>query len=475
VARWKRRLLYMLIVIATIAPPVTFLGMVAYTELASDNSVDGYSQCYGCLESFAMVSSDEGWGLGVGQYALHEQHGALAWEQGPDTNGVFQSITSSSPQDVWAVGIAPIWRYRGTQWMTGMEPSRNLILLQASVVSSSEVWAVGFAAGSDKEYEGTILRFDGAQWRQAGVIASSSLEGVSMVSAADGWAVGTRYSGAAPLSGIFVRYQNGAWKTVGTTDGELSAVAMNSPSDGWAVGDDSRDNGVIYRYDGATWQLYATEADVALDSVSVAKTGEAWALGRSSARQSVLYHYAGANWSVVALPRDVVARSLYVGPDGAIWLAGATQQKDRDGFQQGMILQYLAGRWQSLTIPHRPPDGPWGLSPEYRFLAAIAPAQYITLLAFWCTGYVRRRLRFHMTRRELRGALKGDGIALLATFLATLLLWGLYRDSPDAIPSALVIAITMVLAVLLALPTIYLAAPPVLMRGDGTFRWRRRT
>jgi hypothetical protein len=79
-----------------------------------------------------------------------------------------------------------------------------------------------------------------------------------------------------------------------------------------------------------------------------------------------------------------------------------------------------------------------------------------------------------MTTRELRGALKGDGIALLATFLATFLLWSLYRDAPDAIPGALVITITMVLTVLLALPTIYLAAPSVLMREDGSLRWRRQ-
>jgi len=66
--------------------------MVVYNELASNNAVDSNSRCYGCLESFAMVSSDEGWGLGVGQFALHYRRGAFTWEQGPDTHGIFQSI-----------------------------------------------------------------------------------------------------------------------------------------------------------------------------------------------------------------------------------------------------------------------------------------------------------------------------------------------------------------------------------------------
>jgi hypothetical protein len=473
VTRLKQILLYALIGIATIAPAATFLGMAIYNELASSNWEDSHFRCYGCIDSFAMVSPTEGWGFGVGPFALHYQRRALMWEPGPDTEGIVLSVAASSPQDIWGVGVHAIWRYDGTKWTNGLKGSPEFfpLLWQSSAVPSNDIWAVG----DGEDDEGIIWRYDGSQWRQTDIIASSRLTGVAMVSANDGWAVGSRYSGDEPLSGIFVHYQNGAWKTVATTEGQLSGVTMYSDAEGWAVGADSKGNGVIYRYDGAAWRLYATEPDVALSNVSIANTGDAWALGRSRGSESVVYRHADGKWDVVALPTDIVARSLYVGPDGDIWLAGETQQKDRDGFEQGVVLHDLGGTWQTLLIPHRPPNEPWNLPPQYRFLAETVPVLYVMLFAFWCIGYVRRRLHFHMTNRELRGALKRLGIALLASGLATLLLWILDRDSLDAIPGALVIAITMVLTVLLAFPTIYLAAPPVLMREDGSFRWRRQT
>jgi hypothetical protein len=427
VARWKRLLLYRLIGIATIAPPVTVLGMAINNELASSNWEDSHFKRYGCLESFSMVSSKAGRGFGVGPYVLHYQRGALNWESGSDTLGIILSVAASSPQDIWGVGIHAIGRY------------------------------------------------EGSQWQQTDIVPSSRLASVSMAPADDGWAVGARYADDEPQNGVLVHYQTGRWNVVVTTDRELNAISMTSPTDGWAVGTATKGNGVCYHDDGARWTLSATEPDLALGRASALNSREAWALGRSSGGLSILYHYAGAKWRAVAPPTDIVARSRYVGDDGGVWLTSETQQEDRDGFQQGVVLHDREGRWQTLAIPHRPLDEPWDLSPEYRFLVTAIPVQWVMLIAIWCIGYVRRKLQFHEMNREIRGALIGALGAFSATGLDTLLLWILYRISPDAIPQALVIAITIVLTVLLAFPTIYLAAPPLLMHGDGSLRWRRQT
>jgi hypothetical protein len=87
--------------------------------------------------------------------------------------------------------------------------------------TATDVWAVGDA--------GTILRFDGGQWRPSTSGSSNRLRAVWGVADASVWAVGDK--------GTILHWDGGSWKaeTSNTTD-DLYSVWGTGAGDVWAAG-----------------------------------------------------------------------------------------------------------------------------------------------------------------------------------------------------------------------------------------------
>jgi hypothetical protein len=160
----------------------------------------------------------------------------------------FNTIAAVSANDAWVVGgvetsrtrthvfIAPvIEHWNGARW--SVIPNTPLgVLHGVSVVSSTDVWAVGDAYGRP-----LIMHWDGKSWTAiASTTTGMSLSGVSARATDDVWAVGFRYG--QNTQQIAIQHWDGrVWTTAqatgpGLNGNMLSGVVAVSAGEAWAVG-----------------------------------------------------------------------------------------------------------------------------------------------------------------------------------------------------------------------------------------------
>jgi len=224
-------------------------------------------------------------------------------------------------------------------------------LLSVSMVSSTDVWAVGQNAA---ETAGVFWHWTGVPglgggWNepQAPVTSVTAFRSVFMVSASEGWAVGTMLSGAPAGSSNIYHYYGGSWTAFPSPDilHTLRSVFMISPTDGWAVGD----SGIILHYTSGTWTGPVSPGTTLNDLLSVFMVSslEGWAFGT----QGSILHYSGGTWT--ALPVNLVPTNPASGPYSfafrSAYLNSAT-----DGWavgDRGVILHWDGVNWGTVTSP----------------------------------------------------------------------------------------------------------------------------
>ncbi len=177
------------------------------------------------------------------------------WSVVPSSNegslSQLQAVAAVSASDVWAVGYylpsgsisdqPLIEHWNGSQWSIISNPSTgsNSGLVGVAVVSSNNVWAVGFTQGGTYSL---IEHWDGSSPGQ-------NLSSIAAISASDIWAVGYQIE----------HWDDSSWTIVSSLPSRnflfgITAVASN---DVWAVGYDamgkSHSQIITEHWDGATW------------------------------------------------------------------------------------------------------------------------------------------------------------------------------------------------------------------------------
>jgi len=257
------------------------------------------------LRSVYMLSSTDGWAVGVDGTILH--YDGTSWSivsAPPGYTKILYSVYMLSSTDGWAVGenadLRVILHYDGTSWVA-VPSNTNKTLCCVYMLSSTDGWAVG--------HSGVILHYDGTSWWEyvAPAPGKEHLYGVSMVSATDGWAVGG--------AGTILHYDGNSWSTVPspTTSG-LRSVHMLSSTDGWAVGVD----GTILHYDGTSWSTVASPVAADLYSVYMVSSTDGWAVGELG----TILHYDGNSWSSVPSPTSSHLYGLYLVSSTDGWAVG---------------------------------------------------------------------------------------------------------------------------------------------------------
>lgn len=249
-------------------------------------------------------------------------------------------VTVVSPSDVWAVGLHcpsicggvpqgahPLVRHwNGTGWSTVPVPARGSVgaLYAVSKTSASDVWAVGTSAG-----QSLILHWDGTTWSEVSSPPVSVLYGVSARSATDVWAVGEEDSGTGTTDTVILHWDGTAWTQVTSPNpggfgnvSSLKAVTAVSSNSAWAVG------------------YYTTS--------------------RIPSGQMLILHWNGAAWSQVATPNLGPTESQLSGitatragawavgqycPANPLLGCGANQQN-------ALILQWDGTAWTQVTSPN---------------------------------------------------------------------------------------------------------------------------
>jgi hypothetical protein len=184
--------------------------------------------------------------------------------------------------------------------------------LQAvSVVSASDIWAVGYSTDANFVRHLLTLHWDGISW---GIVASPGLGilfAVDVVGSNDVWATGE----SEPAEETLTLHWNGsAWSIVpspndSTEDNILFGVAAIASNDVWAVDNAGSLKTLAFHWDGASWSVVPTPAfgsDVSnevLVGVVALSSSNIWTAGQfllplqGSAQQTLTENWNGSSWN----------------------------------------------------------------------------------------------------------------------------------------------------------------------------------
>lgn len=293
------------------------------------------------------LAADDAWAVGLYEVSLEspflpllEHWDGTTWSQvsapGSETQGLLWAVDDSGPDDVWVVGsggpggppgtfTSIIAHWDGSTWTDVTHPNPgNNGLTAVSVVSSDDVWAVGFSGGGP-----LVEHFNGRHWSkvQSNTPAGTRFWGVDAVSSDDVWAVGQIDEDGHGDGPVVVDHWDGTRWTVAHTprlhddNSYLEDVQAVSPTDVWAVGgrgNTTTDTGrtLIEHWDGTHWSVVPSpnreRPDVrghtqSLLGVGVVDATDAWAVGQFKRNDTnyktkwMLAHWNGTTWTNVRL------------------------------------------------------------------------------------------------------------------------------------------------------------------------------
>ena len=424
---WKRRTLLMSALVG-----VTLIGIVAM--MARSASATGALGVIGSIGAKGGPARSGG-AFSQGQHASHtsathtpagrtstSRNGAAATGQttsGPaaiacapwslttsasPSQPILESVAAVSATDVWAVGSyysstagavrTLVERYNGSTWSVVLSPSSGNIdndLQRVMVISSNDIWAVGYWQDTNQPYQTLAEHWDGTKWSiivtPAGVTPSIGygydVSGVSAVSSNDVWAV---WAASQP---IVEHWDGSKWSIVtvpepGTSWNTVSDIVALSSTDVWIAGSYG-DSGsyttqaLFEHWDGVKWTV-VPGANAGWYSSNllriVANSGsDLWAVGygfptASSNMQTLTEHWNGSTWSLVSSPNpggwpvslnDVVAVSPY-----DVWAVGDMSQ-DAPIYRLPVVLHWDGRAWNVVSTP---PTNTYSI---LRGVTAVAP------------------------------------------------------------------------------------------------------
>jgi hypothetical protein len=271
-----------------------------------------------------------------------------------------KSVAAVSSTDVWAVGfyapeslfitqtLAEHWD--GTQWSVVPIPNGGTgdnQLNSVAVVSSTDVWAVGFYNSQPRgPFQALVEHWDGTQWIVVpGPHPGNTydfLSSVAVVSSTDIWAVGL-YNNESGVEQTLVEHWDGtSWSVVpspnpGTIGNYLNSVGVVSSTDVWAVGvyldDPLIEQTLVEHWDGTSWSVVpspnqGTNANL-LRSVGVVSSTDVWAVGLyldpPQPAQTLIEHWDGTSWNLTPSPNGTGnndLKSVGVVSSTDVWAVG---------------------------------------------------------------------------------------------------------------------------------------------------------
>jgi hypothetical protein len=236
-------------------------------------------------------------------------------------NDLFAASASSST-DIWAVGYAAI-HYDGTSWTGFPVPgvgSTGSKLWGVATISPTNAWAVGSFRTSETT-TGNLQHWDGTQWSVSSgdpLARGEILGSIAAISADDIWA-------GMCIPSDFEHFDGTQWTFVysggtGSPDGEscVQSISAISSNDVWAAGwinySGNTSSTQIQHWDGTQWTVtpspnVGTGSNQLFGIVALADNN-VWAVGDSVApdtgieypNQTLIEHWDGTSWVVVPSP-----------------------------------------------------------------------------------------------------------------------------------------------------------------------------
>ena len=262
----------------------------------------------------------------------------------------------------------------GWTWQNPLPQGNNLNAVWGN--GPNEVFAVGD--------HGTILHYDGIEWRIMESSTTQQLKGVWGSSSTDVFVVGG--------GGVILNYNGSVWNTMnsGTTQ-DLNCVWGSSANSIFAVGS----NGTIQRYNGSNWSKMNSGTPNDLNGIWGNSANEVFVVGANGTIQ----YYDGNSWTMMnsgtqgyladiwgSGPNDIFAVGTYIlHYDGVSWIqmqegtsyqlqaVWGTSSSDvfvvgHGGFGVDRVLHYNGSEWQQISRGEfKYLHGVWGNSSESVF------------------------------------------------------------------------------------------------------------
>jgi hypothetical protein len=296
------------------------------------------------LDGVAVLSASDVWA--VGEYTnaaglwktLIEHWNGKVWKLVPGPNpgigsSYLNSVSAVSASSIWAVGsystqsggIGPdrtlIEHWNGRAWKQVPSPSPGSFMDEVNTVrrlSATNIWAVGWYAGSNILDRSLILHWNGRTWRQLPSPnpgkQDDSLDGLAAVSARSVWTT-EGYSNSSTSGGSLILHWNGrTWSEVAAPRGSgFNDLSASSATNVWAVGDDAKGNSLALHWNGRIWKRVPTPnlkpgtLTNVLQSVTVLSPTSAWAVGDAQDfynfdSTAIEMHWNGRTWSMMTSP-----------------------------------------------------------------------------------------------------------------------------------------------------------------------------
>lgn len=235
----------------------------------------------------------------------------------------------------------------GTNWRVVNSPNMDSglnYLYSVTVVSSDDVWAVGYyiymTSSTTGEQRTLTEHWDGSAWSivdSPDIGVGSVLNGVTATSTDDVWAVGYGYTAGQAMVVLILHWNGTEWSISPTADPPLDStladVTATSTTDAWAVGYYYSNSGyrtLALHWNGTEWGQVATPNSSGaslLSGVSATESSDVWAIGRvfGSGTSPLALHWDGQVWTTVptpSLPDDGGFSDVWAISPTDIWAVG---------------------------------------------------------------------------------------------------------------------------------------------------------
>lgn len=346
----------------------------------------------------------------------------VATPNGNPNNELFAASTSS-PNDIWAVGQSTI-HFDGTTWTAFSAPmikgDNNSFLQGVVAISPTLAWAAGNV--TDGDHPGQVIeQWNGTRWNlfpgpKFGKKDQADVFAMTASSANDVWAIGSLMNrGTGRVSPLFEHWNGMSWAatTAESSNEFLYGASADAANDAWAVGFNGSDNirTSAMHWDGTNWKRVATpnvgEGTNKLNAVLALASNDAWAVGfstpvappKQAATLTLIEHFDGTSWVVVPSP-NVGPNSLNqsnrllgltANSPNDIWAFGSYFAADGSGHQMTLLLHWDGISW---TVASSPSPTKGGLPCDLLWTGVVSSPGDV-----WILGSVHNgSLAIHMTK-----------------------------------------------------------------------------
>jgi hypothetical protein len=274
-------------------------------------------------------------------------------------------------------------------------PNPSISVLQdVSVVSPTNVWAVGYYySNSLAAYRTLAMRHDGTRWTVVstpnGSTGYNQLDKVDATAANNVWALGTDQTNGA----LVERYDGTQWRLVTRPSIDARDLDVVSPTDVWAVGGIGS-NAAVTRWNGSSWTIIptvpgATQHLMRFEGVAALASDNVWAVGwdrdysvSSRPVSTLIAHWNGSTWTRVPSPnsltRNILNEVLALGA-GDVWAVGVAQNVSGGISERSLALHWNGSAWSITSTPRAESDS------DDQLQAVTA----VSANSVWALGYYR--------------------------------------------------------------------------------------